>query len=264
MPETELTGIYDSSFYESQRGGSERSAKVIVPIILETFSVESVVDFGCGVGSWLKEFADAGISEILGLEGGDVPAEVLKIPREKFQIADFTKDISVRSFDLSIALEVAEHLPECFADHFVRLLTDAAPVVMFSAAIPGQGGTHHVNERWQSYWCEKFAQHNYVPLDVIRPKIWDNELIPFWYRQNRLVFCHQKTLPETGLNSDRITPLDLVHPELWLTRLQSEEKRRRNQYIPRPRSIIAAFQTISLSLKVILRRIVARLSPDQK
>ena len=56
----------------------------------------------------------------------------------------------------SISLEVAEHLSPGRAESFISDLCQAAPVVLFGAAIPGQGGVGHLNEQWQSYWANLF------------------------------------------------------------------------------------------------------------
>jgi hypothetical protein len=106
---------------------------------------------------------------------------LLRIPDSYFQPIDLNHQISLqRSFDLAISLEVAKHLPESRAASFVEDLTRLAPVVVFSAAIPGQGGRDHVKEQWQTYWVAIFAQHQYVVCDVVRPKIWKNRRIAYW------------------------------------------------------------------------------------
>jgi hypothetical protein len=120
-----------------------------------------------------------------------------------------------RSFDLAISLEVAEHLPESRAESFVEDLTRLAPMVLFSAAIPGQGGRDHVNEQWQTYWAAMFSQHDYTLCDFLRPKIWNNRRIAYWYRQNILLFCNRRSLetfPELE-HSPHSLRLSLVHPE---------------------------------------------------
>ena len=55
-----------------------------------------------------------------------------------------------RRFDLALSLEVAEHLPPECGSEFVQTLTDLSSVILFSAAIPFQGGTDHLNEQWPS------------------------------------------------------------------------------------------------------------------
>ena len=85
-----------------------------------------------------------------------------------------------RRFDLVMTLEVAEHLPDTAAANFVESLTQLGPVILFSAAVPFQGGTGHVNEKWPDYWANLFSKHAYVPIDCIREKVWNNPDVQIW------------------------------------------------------------------------------------
>ena len=87
-----------------------------------------------------------------------------------------------------MSLEVAEHLEEEAADNFVRQLTKISDRILFSAAIPDQGGLHHLNERPPSYWAKKFKTYGFNQLDFLRPLFWDDERIEWWYRQNFLIY----------------------------------------------------------------------------
>jgi len=130
-----------------------------------------------------------GIDEVLGLEGEWALKNGLEIDRSLFEIADLTAPVKLdKSFDLAICLEVAEHVPQSAAATLVESLTSAAPIVVFSAAIPGQGGTNHSNEQWQDFWVAEFAKQGYKAVDVIRPIIWQNPDIRYWYKQNILLF----------------------------------------------------------------------------
>jgi len=143
---------YGRTFYSKHEDGSARSADIVVPILLSIFPASSVIDIGCGIGAWLRAFERNGIKDFMGIDGDYVPADMLQIPRQHFRAAELTRlSVVDRRFDIACSLEVAEHLPADCAEQFVELLTRAAPVVLFSAAIPDQGGTHHVNEQWQSY-----------------------------------------------------------------------------------------------------------------
>ncbi len=117
-----------------------------------------------------------------------------------------------------MSLETAEHLPESRAESFVANIVNLAPQVLFSAAIPFQRGTHHVNCQWPDYWQRLFGIHNYVALDVIRPAIWDDENIDFWYRQNTVLYVRRDRLEkEPGLRalmSGENRLKRLVHPTL--------------------------------------------------
>jgi hypothetical protein len=124
-----------------------------------------------------------------------------------------------RFFDIAISIEVAEHLPENRGVSFVEDLTRLAPVVLFSAAIPRQGGTDHINERWQSYWAAIFANRGFVTCDVLRPLLWNNPNIARWYRQNMLLFCRRDFLlevPRLTTKQGNAMPLSVVHPQQYL------------------------------------------------
>lgn len=136
----------------------------------------------------------------------------------------WTKSLD-KKFDLVESLEVAEHLSPCRAYNFVEELTELGDVILFSAAISGQGGVNHVNEQMQSYWAEKFLQFGYVGIDCVRPKIWNNRNVDSWYRQNILIYADSKKLyryPELQkyhLEHGEDILYDVVHPEIWLNRL---------------------------------------------
>ena len=206
---------YKSEFYERYKDESYRSAKKIIPFVLELIKVKSVVDVGCGAGVWLKAFEEAGIKNILGIDGNST--KVLDISASKFKIVDLESDFKIaRRFDLAISLEVAEHLYPEYADNFVLNLTKLAPIVLFSAAVPCQGGTRHVNEQWPDYWAEKFKKNGFLTFDVLRMKIWNDQEIGCLYRQNTIIYV-QKDFVKKILKISKLKPVEkpprLFHPE---------------------------------------------------
>src|SRR5262249_29915915 len=133
--------VYDEGYYADQRTGSQRSARLIVPLLLELVQPRSVVDVGCGTGSWLSVFRDHGVEDVLGIDWEYVGANSLEISPDHFYAFDLTQPLRLeRRFDLVVSLEVAEHLPPESADAFVESLVSLGPTVLFSAAVPGQGG----------------------------------------------------------------------------------------------------------------------------
>ncbi|WP_165958149.1 methyltransferase domain-containing protein [Segetibacter sp. 3557_3] len=176
------------------------AADIIVPYITGIFHPTSVVDIGCGIGTWLKVFENNGITDMLGIDGHHVSdSGQLLIPADKFVATDLnTIDHKRfdRKFDLAICLEVAEHLQEAYADNLVNTLCSFSDVMLFSAAIPGQTGENHVNEQYPTYWAKKFLQHNYVFVDLIRPKFWNSPEVEWWYRQNAFVVV-KRSVAET-------------------------------------------------------------------
>jgi 2-polyprenyl-3-methyl-5-hydroxy-6-metoxy-1,4-benzoquinol methylase len=184
---------------------------------MKLIPLRSVCDVGCGDGSWLRAFREAGVTDVLGIDGEYVHEHPLQIPVANFKTMDLNEEISLdRPFDLAISLEVAEHLSEDRATSFVRDLTRLARLILFSAAIPGQGGTNHINEQWQTYRTALFAQCDYVLCDVPRPQIWRNRRIAYFHRQNMLLFCARAALEAAPLLATCPHSLrhSLVHPEI--------------------------------------------------
>jgi hypothetical protein len=173
----------------------------------------------------IAEFLKQGCCGI-GVDGDYVPRNQLLIPEELFAAADLntcvhTGNISQlgdQRFSLALCLEVAEHLPADASEGLVRLLTRYADVVVFSAAIPHQGGTHHVNERWPDYWISHFNKQHYHLHDILRWKIWNDTRIEPWYRQNLLLFAKEGVFPfdPASIALQRAAPTNVVHPGFWL------------------------------------------------
>lgn len=190
------------------------SAECVLKVLFEYIQPKSVLDVGCGNGSWLKAFTAYGVEDILGLDGFYVPQESLLIPKDKFQGVDLSQPIRLeKKYDLVVSLEVAEHLPEAAADTFIETLITHADTILFSAAIPMQGGLNHINEQYLSYWLKKFEQHSYLFYDLIRPRIWDNDKIFFWYRQNIVIAANQNS--PIAQKYQPSTWIDFVHPQLF-------------------------------------------------
>ncbi len=145
--------------------------KQIVPIIIDLVKPKSVVDIGCGLGTFLYVFKENGISDVKGIDGEWVNLKLLEkyISIDEFSKENLSDFVDVkRKFDLAICLEVAEHIEECNADNLLKTLTNASDLILFSAAIPLQSGQFHVNEKWPTYWKDKFEQLGYDFFDVVR------------------------------------------------------------------------------------------------
>ncbi|SNR95349.1 bifunctional 2-polyprenyl-6-hydroxyphenol methylase/3-demethylubiquinol 3-O-methyltransferase UbiG [Flavobacterium sp. ov086] len=192
------------------------AANEIVPFIINLLEPKSVVDVGCGIGTWLKIFKDKGVIDILGIDGGYVDKRMLKINQKNFKEFDLEKFYrSKRKFDLAISLEVAEHLSPTSADDFVKTLIGLSNIIIFSAAIPYQGGQNHINENKPSYWIEKFEKSGFKLYDVLRPQFWNNENIDSWYKQNIFLFTNQINLDSKLNTLKSFYGSYLVHPEIF-------------------------------------------------
>jgi SAM-dependent methyltransferase len=181
-----------------------------------------VIDVGCGFGTWLSVFREHDIDDVFGVDGDYVDKSKLEIPEDRYLSFDLRKPLRMnRQFDMVLSLEVAEHLPEECAETFVDSLTRLGPAILFSAAVPFQGGTHHVNEQWPEYWVRYFQEKGYVAIDCLRRKIWQNDDVAWWYAQNILVFATRKHLEEQPLLKKEYeftgtSQLSIVHPKRYL------------------------------------------------
>lgn len=215
--------MYSDEFYDAIAKGCVSSARVVVPEILHLIQPVSVIDVGCGQGWWLSVFAGYDC-EVMGIDGDYVNRSGLAIPHDRFKPYDLEQEFFLEEkFDLAISLEVAEHLSESAADGFIRSLTRLAPVILFSAAIPGQQGNGHINLKWPSWWVEKFNTNGFDVSGALRWKFWDDRRIENWYRQNILLcvnkdidykkqFLHYEDMQE--LMHGPLSPVwHVVHPE---------------------------------------------------
>ena len=218
MPET----AYNEAFYDQQADGSALSAKVVLDCLFERFRPASVVDVGCGVGTWLAACRDKAVPTVVGIDGEYVDRTRMRIDCNLFRSADIADPAALATaaggnrFDLAISLEVAEHLDPAHAGSFVESLTALSDVVLFSAAIPYQGGTHHVNEEWPEYWAILFRAQGYEVVDLFRDRLWGDRRVSFWYRQNAVLYVRRdsKAMKSFAGAVGLRFPLSAVHPEM--------------------------------------------------
>jgi SAM-dependent methyltransferase len=198
---------------------------IIVPVVLKlpilaqdsAYRINSVVDFGCGIGTWLRAFKNNGVKEVLGLDGEWCDTDLLYkyVVKQEFRYVDMEQPIKLdKVYDLVVSLEVAEHISEQSANTFVQSLVNAGKVILFSAAIPGQGGDHHVNEQWPSYWQSKFEKHGYRFHDILRWKVWSHPDVDIWYKQNIFIVTHE-SIEIKDNDHCKLGVVDVVHPEYF-------------------------------------------------
>lgn len=210
--------VYDAQFYADQVEDSARSARAVLPLVFAAGRPTGVIDVGCGQGAWLAVAEELGATDLTGLDGDWVDRGALRSPRIDFRATDLTRPVAIdRRRDLCISVEVAEHLPASSADGFVRTLCAAADLVLFSAAVPLQGGTDHVHEARASAWVARFDAEGYDCFDLLRGAIWDRADVAWWYRQNALLFAKRGSAAHTRVSALPLPPppRDLVHPEAF-------------------------------------------------
>ena len=240
--------------------------EIIVPVLMDVLNPRSVVDVGCGIGTFLHVFKKAGVEDVLGYDGTWVNLDQLSkyLSPAFFKKVDLEKTlVPERTFDLALCLEVAEHLHPDSADNLVQTLTLLSSSILFAAAVPGQKGQNHINEQWPEYWQEKFSKYGYIFHDVLRPIFWNNEQIPRWYKQN--MFMVVKSGKDSALKGferhfDSCIK-SYVHPEYFALRVAElkvlqENRENLKKHIENVKS---GREPFSLYAKLISKAVLQRL-----
>lgn len=181
------TVAYNSTFFNSRIFKADY--QTIAENIVEIYQPKTVADFGCGPGYLSKELAKLGV-KVTAVDGYARP-DFSGLAVE-FHTLDLNDRAAIenlfrgRSFDLAISLEVAEHLNPAASSPLVNCLTTVAPVVVFSAAVPGQGGHGHINLQPREYWHREFTKCGFVCADRLREKLRASSHVAPWYRYNIL------------------------------------------------------------------------------
>lgn len=173
-----IKNLYSEDFHNYHIKWFKKKNENFAKIILELYNFDSVVDFGCSIGSFLTPFyknnkevhgyeycyeeSKNGINEIEGLI-------------DNIEFGDVTKPISTnKKYDCVTTIEVAEHIPKEHSEMLVKNLVNASKgFIIFTAAQPGQGGTGHINCQPKSFWIKLFNKYGYVNNDIELNKIKD-------------------------------------------------------------------------------------------
>jgi hypothetical protein len=236
--------------YKNRDVSTRYPAQEIISRYVELFGeVKSAIDVGCGVGTFLSVLEENGCTAIKGIDGPWVDPKLLQINNSFFEVADLAGKLTAEHrYDLAICLEVAEHIPEDNANELISFLCESGKYVLFSAAIPGQGGENHVNEQWQEYWREKFRANGYEARDLIREKIWNDPQIPYWYCQNILVYSNDSNFQKYPAKPNSI---DLVHPRNYEIKLDQLRDLRNFKKMLAQRALAAPSKALTLLRKYL-------------
>jgi SAM-dependent methyltransferase len=120
------------------------------------FSIQSVLDVGCGRGYSALFFKSLGCS-VKGVDGSAEASRTNLIGGD-FILNDYTRKSAIegQSFDLVWSCEFVEHVEEKFMQNYIRDFRCGRFLAMTFAG-PGQTGHHHVNCKPQEYWIEKMS-----------------------------------------------------------------------------------------------------------
>ena len=184
--------IYNEHFFKRTKRMEMPSAQAVAHILIKHFHPKSIIDIGCGVGIYLKEFENNNVDII----GFDSAAAALNgsLVGNKIKLHDLCKPLTLnKSFDLCLCIEVAEHLkPEC-GDILLETLTGLSQNIVFTAATPGQGSEEigHINEQSHEFWINAFEQMGFAldkeSTENIKKEMEDNSVV-WWITKNLMIF----------------------------------------------------------------------------
>jgi glycogen synthase len=121
-------------------------------------AARSFADVGAGSGAFAAEAQRRG-HRVAACEHSRIGRWMARrqgVDSRPFDLARSPPALLGRPSDLAYCFEVAEHVPPGLAERLVAFVAGHAPLVVFSAAQPGQGGLGHVNEQPEAYWIARF------------------------------------------------------------------------------------------------------------
>jgi hypothetical protein len=183
----------------------------VVPEVQRLVRATSVIDVGGGEGWWAAEFALLGARAVC-IDDGSASEPADRVLHVRHDVSAGVP-AHLGTFDLALCLEVLEHLDRDAGDRLVGRLCELAPSILFSAAVPGQGGHGHVNEQWPNYWVERFQDRRFRCSGALRWMFWNDETVEYWYRQNLLFASSEPDRFPELFESPMAQPWGVVHPD---------------------------------------------------
>lgn len=186
--------LYRPGYFRMVDATSSRCAPLMARSIVQRFAPGRAIDYGCGTGSLLLALRKLGV-DAAGTEFSATARRYCSRKGLTVVPMDFRRSFTrlpLGTADVATSFEVGEHLPERHAANLVALIAETAPVIVFSAATPGQGGSGHINEQPHAYWQRLFGEHgqgcDHRQTDSLRAE-WTAGGVEPWYAANVMVFC---------------------------------------------------------------------------
>lgn len=162
----------------------DMSVEVGAQFILD-HKFKSIVDYGCGIGSYLQGAYEYGAD----IKGYEISEDARVYTNESIQpfieYKNFLTLNKIDRYDVCICIEVAEHIDNHNSRKLVDILTMTSDYIVFSAAPPGQEGTGHINCQDHEFWCGLFEKKGFR-LKTKKLESWSSA--PDYVLKNLMVF----------------------------------------------------------------------------
>jgi len=178
------TGKWIGETAEKCHKHDDKLSKGIIEF-LKKENCKNVVDFGCGMGLYVRDLNSVGITTC-GFDGNPVTP---KLTNNTCGVIDLSVDFDLkRQFDWVVSLEVGEHLPKKYEKTYIQNLDKHAKNgIILSWALVNQGGAGHVNEASNQYIKNIFNKLGYEN-DLNAENILRTESKLWWFRKTIMVF----------------------------------------------------------------------------
>lgn len=174
----------DSRFNKTELHMASLLPTHLLDAVAKRWHPRSVLDVGCGTGQAVRYLIDKGI-DCTGLEGSQAAIDASPVG-DRIRLVNLNQPVALgRMFDLVWSYEVAEHIHPKYTDAFLQTLTSHGPVIVLSAARPGQGGVGHFNEQPPGYWIERIERRGFLHVAETSAQF---QALPDEWARNVLVF----------------------------------------------------------------------------
>ena len=150
-----------------------------------TEKAQSIVDFGCGTGDYVKTL----LQNNFYCEGYDGNPDTPKLSGGVAQVLDLSQRFQLKKkFDWVLSLEVGEHIPQQYERIFIENLhRHNTKGIVLSWAVKRQGGFGHVNEQSNEYIKDIMFQLGYRN-DIDAENALRKQSTFFWFKNTIMVF----------------------------------------------------------------------------
>jgi cyclopropane fatty-acyl-phospholipid synthase-like methyltransferase len=178
--------IHSNGYWEGTEASSQHVHDANLEKSLVTFfkneGATSIVDFGCGMGKYVKTFCENGLNAT-GFDGNPNTPE---LTNNTCKVLDLSVPVQLEPYDWVMSLEVGEHLPSRFEDTFINNLhNNNKKGIVLSWAVKGQGGHGHFNEQDNAYIKSKICTLGY--LNDIRSEDNMRKMSSLWWFKNTIM-----------------------------------------------------------------------------
>ncbi|MEQ9219049.1 MAG: class I SAM-dependent methyltransferase [Cyclobacteriaceae bacterium] len=220
---------YNANYFRESIFENDYSA--MAELIAKHYKPAKILEIGCGQGQLSKALAKSG-AQIIAIDGFSEPdfGDYPNISFYQVDLNDIEKthqfiDGLEDHFDLTISMEVAEHLDPKVNKHLVDWLTKKTDHVVFSAGVTGQGGEGHINCQDRDFWYRLITEQGFHLNGFLRSEFRENHGIRPWYKLNALDFSRKKSVEDPKLIFDLIKADSYAFSMYFQTQIETERLR---------------------------------------